>query len=168
MAVGKRPSFPPRPWRTGHAALSGPVSPRSGGCAVLLTITVFRVEDDGTLTSSLSELYETPTEWPKYVPTAPVVCTIDAGAHDAKLDIQCFKNCQHIRTCRKKNARQGLQDQSFLFSEYLFQSTLEILKLGESDEVQENYIKLDQESVVEPGFQSSSSSSSYLKNPCVS
>ena len=75
-----------------------------------------------------------------------------------------FQELPTYSNMQEKNARQGLQDQSFLFSEYLFQSTLEIRKLGKSDEVQENYIKLDQESVVEPGFQSSSSSSSYLKN----
>ena len=72
-------------------------------------------EDHGTLTSSLSELYETPTEWPKYVPTAPVVCTIYAGAHDAKLDIQCFKNCQHIRTCRKKCPPRVARPELFVF-----------------------------------------------------
>ena len=70
-------------------------------------------EDHGTLTSSLSELYETPTDWPKYVPTAPVVCTIYAGAHDAKLDIQCFKNCQHIRTCRNKMPAKGCKTRAF-------------------------------------------------------
>ena len=80
-----------------------------------------------------------------------------------------FQELPTYSNMQEKNARQGLQDQSFLFSEYLFQSTLEIRKLGKSDEVHENYIKLDQESVVEPGFQSSSSSSSsYLKNPYVS
>ena len=79
-----------------------------------------------------------------------------------------FQELPTYSNMQEKNARQGLQDQIFLFSEYLFQSTLEIRKLGKSDEVQENYTKLDQESVVEPGFQSSSSSSSYLKNPYVS
>ena len=79
-----------------------------------------------------------------------------------------FQELPTYSNMQEKNARQGLQDQSFLFSEYLFQSILEIRKLGKSDEVHENYIKLDQESVVEPGFQSSSSSSSYLKNPYVS
>ena len=79
-------------------------------------------EDHGTLTSSLSELYETPTEWPKYVPTAPVVCTIYAGAHDAKLDIQCFKNCQHIRTCRKKMPAKGCKTRAFCFQSICFKA----------------------------------------------